>query len=154
MSDLVRFELSGANAEIFERVFEQLAVSIEQAFPVAPPDAPGEGGEAGIRERLTDLLKRGEGYAKAKLDNPGLENEKLMVEIAKGFEELKQEQLATDRKQLKWAIDQVRVRLQVMASLSQVCQRDEEGNLQIVVSKEALPIVLADLRALSESLTG
>ncbi|MEO1695682.1 MAG: hypothetical protein AAFU73_00210 [Planctomycetota bacterium] len=40
-----------------------------------------------------------------------------------------------------------------MASLSWVCQREEKGNLQIVVSNQELPIVLADLQALSESRT-
>ncbi|MEO1695681.1 MAG: hypothetical protein AAFU73_00205 [Planctomycetota bacterium] len=91
MSDLVRFEPSGANAEIFERLFDQLAASIEQAFPASPVESCDDPGDATTRERLAELLKPGEGYAKAKLDKPGLENEMLMVDIAKGLEELKQE---------------------------------------------------------------
>lgn len=88
--DLIRFAITGKNAELWERlqgrIFEVVDAIVTRIADTADLDAPETDA---VVEVAQDLAKLATDWARAKLERPSLENQKLQAEIAVQFAEAK-----------------------------------------------------------------
>lgn len=115
MSDLIRLELTGKHAEAWNRVFDTLISVVEKAVDQLAPCIE-ENTRDKTKKFAHDLADITKGFLKAKLEQPMLENEQVIAEIAIKFEELKiakanRERLEVETEIKKVTLEQKRLEL-------------------------------------------
>lgn len=98
MSDIIRLDITGKQADAWNRAFGSFADVIERAVEHLAPnmDEPQRQHVHDLTQDIADITKN---YIKAKLECPALENELKLAKIAAKFEELKTKQ--AERKQIE-----------------------------------------------------
>ena len=154
MSEPIRFELTGKNAEVWNRMYETLtSVVIDGMSSFAPMD---DSERESTCQLLMDLAGITGGWAKAKLERPSLENEKLIAEIAEKFEDLKLKQaqrktieLENESKRLDLMVKRVETAIKLLGMLNS-CFHFENGKLTLILTNQSLSLLHADVKALSQ----
>ncbi|MCP4581491.1 MAG: hypothetical protein GY839_07710 [candidate division Zixibacteria bacterium] len=88
MSDTIRVELSGKQSEAWNRMFDSFTSVIEKAVEQLAPNM-GEDKRAKVKDDINDICEITKNFLQAKIEKPVLENEMIIADIAKKFEELK-----------------------------------------------------------------
>jgi hypothetical protein len=150
VTDLIRLELTGRTAAAWDAVFDRLTESVNRAVDALSGDAEtADGGkESELVSALAEITK---GWAKAKLERPSLENERIIAEIAEAYERAKL--LKAQRHHQEIENEQARIALLdrklgtalKWLGLKTHLVKDEHGNTTLVVTKEDLRLLAADL---------
>lgn len=154
MSDVIRLELTGKQAEAWNRVFDTLAGVVVRAVEHLIPDDGAEKKEQ-ARQMTEDLAEITKGWAKAKIERPTLENEKIIADITAKFEEAKltrakreQVEVETQKKRLELWEQRVAMALRWLGFLGHHIIRGEDGSVTVVLTNRALALLHADVKAL------
>lgn len=91
--EYILVELIGKNPIAFNRLFEKLTKTIEEALE----DLTKEEITQSTRETISDLATVAKDFIQAKINKPSIENQKLLSEIASEYAEVEQK-LANARK--------------------------------------------------------
>lgn len=162
MSEVLRIELAGKNADAWNRVFSNLTRALENAIEQLAPDATDSDRKV-AKELTADIAEITKGWMKARLERPTLENERILADIAARFEELKLAQsqrnkieaeteairIENERKKLTLIEEQISTALRVLGMLQRHIVRNADGSVILLLTNEILPILAADTRALA-----
>jgi len=153
MSELLRIELTGKNAEAWNRVFGSLTGLLESAVRKVccriNPDAEGEAASL-----ATDIAEITKSWVRAKLENPSIENESKLAEIAERFERMKLLQIdqkrgmvALEKEKLELFEKQVQTALRLLKVLHSCVVRDEQGNVTVLLTNKILANLKVEVAA-------
>jgi hypothetical protein len=156
MSEPIRIKLTGKNAEQFNRVFSTLAdVVLTGMMAVIPQD--DEELIKATQQFVSDIADLTKGWVKAKIERPGLENEKIIAEIVNLFEDAKVKraqrqklEIENESARLDLMVKRVETALKLLGMLSNSFVRDGNEELTLILTNENLAILHADVKAMSQ----
>jgi hypothetical protein len=159
MTPLIRIDLTGKDADRWNRIFGLFTTVIERSVDALVADDACNGG---AKDLAADLLAISQGWLKAKVERPALENEKIVADVVQAFEQAKL--LAAQRKQVEVEtqirnLDLWEKRLQLalkwMAFAQQHVVSGEDGSVTLVLTNQDLAMLTSELSNLPrEALEG
>lgn len=161
MNDLIRLELSGRQADAWNRVFGALAGVIENAIDRLAANVEPEARET-AKNLSRDVAEIAKSFVKAKLERPTLENESTVADIALKFEQLKllqanREQVEVETKIRKVRLDkerlefferQLTVAIKWLGFLQRHIVSDNDGSVTLVLTNQDMASLSTDVRAI------
>lgn len=159
MSEPIRIDITGKNAEIWNRIIDQLSETVEKTvqsmMPKYEPETRKKAAQA-----AKDIAELTGSWLQAKLESPTLDNEQKIADIAAKFEDIKLSEARrrgieadTDIKLVQ--LDRARLRFwqeQLAAALRTLCLfeghfiRDADGNVTLLITNENLVQLTAALK--------
>lgn len=131
-TELIQLKITGGDAwaRIQDRIFSAVEVLVDRVTRASEDEHKSEA----VAEAVEDVLEIGLKWARAKVERPILENEKIRAEITLDFVEAKKrwaEALKIDserrqieaeigRKQVTWALDNLERLLKIIGTLQQL----------------------------------
>lgn len=152
MSDVIRIELTGKRSKAWNRVFDTLTGVVEKAVEQLAPHVE-EGTRRKINDLTHDLAEVTKGFVKAKMERPTLENERILVDIAAKFEELKltranrkRVEMETEIRRLDLWEKRMALAIKWLGFLSQRIVHTEEGGVVLVLTNQDLAALVAEVK--------
>jgi hypothetical protein len=155
MSEPIRVELSGRNAEKFRQAFSDLSGIIIEGVMALVPEEDDELKKV-TSKLVTSITEITAGWAKANLERPSLENEEIIARTVNLFEEAKlkraqceSQKIANESAKLDLMVKRVETALKLIGMLSNNFLL-EGDKLTLVLTNQELAMLNADIRALQQ----
>lgn len=156
MREHIRIELGGQSSEAWDRVFKKFTNVVEAAVDGLMADSP-DGTRGQAREFARDIADIANGWVRAKLERPEIENEAKLAEIAERFERIKMLQIRRElaevelaEKRLDFWEKRITKALKWIGIFTKCVVRDEDGNLTLVLTNEQLDHLQGNLNLFGE----